>query len=113
MVKHISYPKDTITREAYNKLIRSHPDRVPVIVTELHHGLELRKTKFLVPLDLTVGQLHYVFRKSLKLKDSESIFAFVSNRYLLNTSMLMSDVHEKHNSDGFVKVALYKENTFG
>lgn len=58
-----------------------HPDRIPVIVDRRVGDSslpEIDKKKFLVPSDLTIGQLMYVIRKRIKLAPEQAIFLFVA-----------------------------------
>ncbi|XP_015583535.1 autophagy-related protein 8f isoform X2 [Ricinus communis] len=58
-----------------------YPDRVPVIVEKAERSdiPDIDKKKYLVPADLTVGQLVYVIRKRIKLSAEKAIFIFVDN----------------------------------
>ena len=113
MVKIINYPSDKFNKESALKLKEKNPDRIPVLVSKLHDDLHMEKTKFLVPLDLTMGQLQYVFRRSLKIDPTEAIFIFVNNKILATTSDLTSSVYDKYNTNGYLYVSIAKENTFG
>lgn len=71
------------------------------------------KKKYLVPSDLSVGQLVYVIRKRIKLAPEKAIFIFV-NDILPPTAALMSTIYEEHkDKDGFLYVTYSGENTFG
>lgn len=61
-------------RKGESERIRAkYSDRVPVIVEKGSHSAvpEIDKKKFLVPVDLTMGQFMYVVRKRLKLPANE------------------------------------------
>ena len=90
-------------------------DRIPVIIEKsLDCKLEtLKKSKFLVPSELSVGQFVYVIRKNIKLSPEQAIFIFVNN-VLPPTASLMSDIYaEHHDADGFLYFTYAGENTFG
>ncbi|EYU24740.1 hypothetical protein MIMGU_mgv1a018425mg [Erythranthe guttata] len=71
------------------------------------------KKKYLVPADLTVGQLVYVIRKRIKLSAEKAIFIFVDN-VLPPTGAIMSSIYDdKKDEDGFLYVTYSGENTFG
>lgn len=71
------------------------------------------KRKYLIPMDLTVGQFVYVIRKRIKLSPEKAIFVFVNN-VLPPTAALMSSIYEEHKEDdGFLYIAYSGENTFG
>nr|UIF28056.1 green fluorescent protein [Cloning vector pCaExp-Arg] len=90
-------------------------DRVPVICEKVENSdiPEIDKRKYLVPVDLTVGQFVYVIRKRIKLPSEKAIFIFV-NDILPPTAALISTIYEEHkDEDGFLYVLYSGENTFG
>merc|ERR1712070_640415 len=71
------------------------------------------KRKYLIPMDLTVGQFVYVIRKRISLPADKAIFLFVNNT-IAPTQALMSTVYEQHRDpDGFMYMMYSGENTFG
>ncbi|KAE8991197.1 hypothetical protein PF005_g22658 [Phytophthora fragariae] len=56
-------------------------DRIPVICEKADPSdiPDIDKKKFLVPVDLTVGQFVYVTRKRIKLSPEKAIFIFINN----------------------------------
>ena len=61
-----------------------------------------RRRKYLIPMDLTVGQFVYVIRKRISIPSDKAIFIFVNNT-LPPTAALMSAVYEQHrDEDGFM-----------
>ena len=113
MTRKINYPD--LTKETSRKLLQKNPNRIPVLVTQIHNELEMNKTKYLVPLDLTMGQLQYVFRKAISNVDSsQAIFIFIEKHNLLLPSCsIMKQIFDEYNDNGFLKVHISKENTFG
>eukprot|EP00123_Amoebidium_parasiticum_P022364 comp8616_c0_seq1/m.3896 comp8616_c0_seq1/g.3896 ORF comp8616_c0_seq1/g.3896 comp8616_c0_seq1/m.3896 type:complete len:119 (-) comp8616_c0_seq1:475-831(-) len=103
-------------RKAEAARIRSkYPDRIPVIVERAEKSdiVEIDKKKYLVPMDLTVGQFVYVIRKRIKLSPEKAIFIFVNN-VLPPTSAAMAAIYEEQkDEDGFLYVTYSGENTFG
>ena len=98
------------------KITSKHPDKIPVLI-EKHSNSELPKTakcKFLIPKNLTVGQLIFVIRKHLgSLSQDKALFIYI-NKSLPMTGATMSSLYEKHKSpDGFLRVIYSGENTFG
>ena len=106
---------DNITAESAKKLRQKYPDRIPVVISNVDNRVTLRKHKFLVPLDLTVGQLVYIIRRHAeKIQQSDALFIFVSKKQVIPpTSELIRNLYEEYNSDGFVKLDVSLENTFG
>ena len=97
--------------------IRSkYPDRIPIVVepNNTDKTFVLDKHKYLVPSDLTFGQLLHVIRKRVKLAQEEAIYMFTDDGTLVASSELVSSVYKRHKSDdGFVYFKVSKENTFG
>ena len=94
-----------------------YPLRLPVIAEQGRCGSDtlppMRRDKFLVPADFTMGQFMYIVRKQMKLAPNVALFLFVDD-CVPPTSALMSAVHaEKRASDGFLYVTYSGENTFG
>jgi GABA(A) receptor-associated protein len=97
------------------KIMKKYPGRVPVIIEKDTKSSipNLDKTKFLVPLELTIGQLLYVIRKRIKISPEKAIFMFISN-ILPPTSAEISTIYEKYkDEDGFLYCTVSSENTFG
>ena len=92
-----------------------YPDRIPVICERAFNATvaQVDKRKFLVPMDLTVGQFLYVIRGRMKLRADEALFVFVGG-HLPPTGGSMQELYEKHKSeDGFLYLTYNGENTFG
>jgi GABA(A) receptor-associated protein len=97
------------------RVVQKYPDRCPVIVDRLDGAIAptLKKNKYLVPRDLTIGQLVYLLKKYLKIKSGQAIFLFVKET-LPASSSLIGDVFEKKKDiDGFLYVVYSMENAFG
>lgn len=100
-----------------NELMIRHPDRVPILVTRNKNSTttpELDKHKYLVPMDLTVGQFLFVIRKRMLLPPSRALFLFIDGE-LINNSEHVGPVYERHKSkkDRCLHVVYSCENTFG
>jgi GABA(A) receptor-associated protein len=99
--------------EESSRILRSYPDRCPVIC-EGDAGIELDKHKFLVPMDLSMGQFLYVIRKRLKLPPENSIYLLLENNTFPTASSTMSEIYKYNkNQDGFLYIHASKESTFG
>jgi GABA(A) receptor-associated protein len=92
-----------------------YPARIPVICekdprSDIPCG---GKRKYLIPMDLTVGQFVYVIRKRISIPPDKAIFIFVNNT-IPPTSALMSTLYEQHkDEDGFMYIMYSGENAFG
>lgn len=103
-------------RKAETDRIREkYPNRIPVICEKVEKSdiAEIDKKKYLVPVDLTVGQFIYVIRKRIKLSPEKAFFIFVNN-VLPPTAFLMSQIYDEHkDKDGYLYISYSGENTFG
>jgi len=102
--------------ESRNIMLK-YPARRPLICEKSPNSNDtiplIDKTKYLVPSDLTFGQMIFVIRKRLKLDPQVAIFLFIDNQ-LPPSSLLIGDVYEKYKDiDGFLYITYSGENTFG
>ena len=106
--------QDTEKADA-DRIRAKHPDRVPVLIVMKEKRVKLEKCKYLVPLDITMGQLVFVIRKNIKeLSENEAIFFFIHEKQTLPpTSALVSQIYHEHQKDGFLQLDIALENTFG
>jgi len=110
-------PTQYTKAEAIRMLTR-YPDRIPVIVTRSKSSSdgapEIDKNKFLVPRDLTMGQLQYVVRKRIKLGPEKALFLFVGGS-CAPTHELVSNVFEECQCPDtlFLYVEYSLESVFG
>lgn len=106
---------DERKKEAEN-MRRKYPDRICVILEKNRRCQlpDIEKSKFLVPNDLSVGQMLHVVRKRLKINASQSIFLFTENNTLPMSSITMYALYNEHkNDDGFLYLTYNAEDTFG
>lgn len=98
------------------RIMAKYPDRIPLIIfKDPKSQLEqLDKYKYLIPLDLTLGQFIHVIRKKIKLGPEKSIFLFTQQNNIMTVSEMMNTVYKKHkDEDGFLYLVYFEENTFG
>lgn len=101
--------------EESKKILNKYADRIPIIceVFPKKGSFALDKSKYLVPLDLTLGQFVYVVRKRIKIPPEKAIFLFI-NGLLPATSTVMSSLYKDNkNEDGFLYIGVREEATFG
>jgi GABA(A) receptor-associated protein len=92
-----------------------YPNYIPIIVRTKDNKIILKKQKFLVGGDITIGQFMSILRKKLdNLKPSESIFLFVNNIIPPASTFLMNiySTNKDHDTD-MLFITVCKENTFG
>lgn len=98
------------------RIKEKYPDRIPVIVEKDKRSTmpEIDKKKYLVPMDLTVGQFLYVIRKRLKVSPEKAIYLFTENGHIPPTAALMSSVHRNNKAnDDFLYFKYSSDNVFG
>lgn len=97
------------------RIREKHPDRIPVLVKRGRSSdlPMVDKSKYLVPIDFTMGQFIFTIRKRIKLQPEKALFMFVNNT-IPATSEMMSTIYDKYKSeDGFLRIEYTSENTFG
>lgn len=95
-----------------SKIREKYPDRVPVIIRKKSGSFEIKKNKYLVPNDVTVGQFLYIIRKRLELKPENALYIFDEKGVMPPTSKLISNILTV-NEDGFLYFWVCEEATFG
>ena len=97
------------------KIITKYPERIPVIVerNQNSHIQDIDKNKYLVPKELTIGQLVYVIRKRIKMPPEMALYIFIQN-IIPPQYELISTIYEQYkDTDGFLYITYSGENTFG
>ena len=92
-----------------------YPKRVPIICEKNNNSdiPDIDKNKYLVPMDLTVGQFLYVIRKRIKLNPEKALFLFINNT-IPSSSQLLSKIYQDYeDEDGFLYIIYSSKNTFG
>ena len=98
------------------RIMKKYPSRVPVICergSSENIVPQIDKKKYLVPVDLTMGQFMYVIRKRLTLSPEMGLYIFINEKMPSMTALIGSIHKEDRESDGFLYVRYSGENTFG
>ncbi len=94
------------------RILLKYPDRVPIICK--HLTVPMKKNNFLVPKDMTVGELIVIIRLNINLKKEHAIFMFVNNKIIPTNTTLLSQLYCLYkNEDGFLYISFSEENAFG
>ena len=105
------------TTEEADKIMKKYPDRIPAIVHKNPKSTntpDIDKHKYLVPIDLTMGQLMYVIRKRIKLSHEQALFLFVNGSVASNTELVSSIYDSSYDpEDRFLHIMYSCENVFG
>ena len=100
--------------EALN-ILKKFPDRIPVICEKIsgHNAPDINKHKYLVPLNLTIGQFIYVIRKRMILPKESALYLYI-NGTIPSSSQLLEYVYSYNkDTDLFLYISYSTENTFG
>lgn len=93
-----------------------YPNRVCLYLSKCKNSTlpESEKRKYLVPHDLTVGQLIHVIRKRIQIGSKDAIFLFTESNIAPSTTMELGQVYAQHaDPDGFLYMTYNTESTFG
>ena len=99
-----------------DRILKKYPDRVPIIIEKSNRcGImpDIKNHKYLVPLDLTLGQFSYTIRKAIELKKDQAMFLFTNNKILPVATLISVAYEQEKNKDGFLYVEYDGENCFG
>ncbi len=114
-----SFKKNSLEKRAelYAQIKTKYPNRYGIIVSKRpgSHAPEISKNKYLAPDDISVNQLIYVFRKRIKMKETQGVFFFIDNILLsVSSSTLIGELYNTYrDKDGFLYITYDVENTFG
>ena len=98
-----------------NRILLKYPDRAPIMVKrDTKNTPEIEQHKYLVPMDLTVGQFLYVIRKRIKLNSDTALYIFINGMLICNSAPIGA-VYETYKSrtDGILHVVYSCESTLG
>ena len=99
-----------------SRILEKYPDRIPIICEKNNKNTStpsIDKNKYLIPIDLTIGQFMYVIRKRLHLAPEQAIYFFIKGM-IPATSQHIWDTYNKYkDDDGFLYITYSCENTFG
>jgi hypothetical protein len=97
------------------KIIEAYPGKIPIIMTRCENTQLplLRKNRFLVPEQFSVGQLLNVLRNKLEVNSSIALFLVVNGK-LVNSSKKMIQLYEEYDDeDGFLYIHYVDHEVFG
>ena len=102
-------------RKMNSEIIRNkYPDKIPVICEKNNKNTpNIDKNKYLIPLDLSLGQFMNVIRKRIKLNSSIALYIFIDGNIPSNTQLLSVLYDDYKDKDGFLYMIYDIENTFG
>jgi GABA(A) receptor-associated protein len=99
-----------------SRIMQKYTDRIPIICernSKDNSAPYIDKNKYLVPIDLTVGQFIYVIKKRLNLPATDALFIFINGNIVPNHSTMSYIYPTLKDIDGFLYITYAKEATFG
>jgi GABA(A) receptor-associated protein len=114
--EHFTTEEKELLRKEVDLIRHKYPHYIPIVVRTKNNSLQLKKCKFLVTGDITVGQFIYIIRKRLeqKLHSSHSLYLFINNT-VPTASHLLSMVYSAQvdKETGMLFCTVCQEHTFG
>ena len=93
----------------YSRIRAKYPDRCPVIVEKRGSTIpQLKRTKFIVPFDLTFSQLLFTIRQQFEVDPGYGIFMMVGGEIVRGGEMVGS-----YDNGSLITVVLCSEYVFG
>tara|TARA_Y100001936_G_C16086897_1_gene682424 strand:- start:2486 stop:2839 length:354 start_codon:yes stop_codon:yes gene_type:complete len=102
--------------EDASTLMNKYPGRVPILMTKKFRDplKDLDKTKYLIPKDMTFGEVLCVLRKRLQMPAYKALYVISHHGRLISSSSSVGVIYEKEKSiDGFLRLMYASENAFG
>ncbi len=116
MLKYLENKKqiEKLSFHEIDRLKRKYPNKIPILVTTTDN-IKIDRQKYLVENQTKYAELLLVFRRRIKdLKPTESLYMFISdNPTLVPLHKTIIETFEDLNREGYLKIKLAKENTFG
>ena len=97
-----------------NDIMTKYPTRIPIIFESDDMSIpKLKRKKYLVERDFTLGNLMYIIRKHLDLTSDIAIYLLINTK-LFPASELLGVIYDQNaDNDGFLYINYSGESTFG
>ena len=99
-----------------NRVLTNYPNKIPIICEKSKQSEkipDIDKHKYLIPMELTVGQFMFVIRKRMKLAPEMAIYIFIKGAVPPTSALISSLYNDYKDEDGFLYLEYSGENTFG
>lgn len=103
-------------KEESARMLSKHPNSICAIIEKNNNDKsidDIDKHKYLIPKELTVGQLLYVIRKRIHLTPQQAIFFYINNTLPSSSTTIETLYKNYKDEDGFLYIRYTGENTFG
>ena len=94
-------------KELSESLIKENPGKIPVIFEkeETSKLEDIKKTRYLLDDNFTVGDFLKMVRKHMKLNEGEALYLSVKAKYNLTSEKVLGDIYELYkDNDGFLYI---------
>jgi len=99
------------------KLFDRNPNIIPIICEKdkkCHLTQEPNKSKFLIPLYMSINQFRNILRNKLLLSNSQSLFLLINGKKAVSDNCLVSELYNKYkDEDGFLYLTYTTELIWG
>ncbi len=95
--------------------LTKYPGKIPIILTK-HPGSDvplLKKSRYLVNADVSVGEFIFLLRNMLKIKASDAIFIYCAGTLLSGTEIIERIWSKYRNLDNVLYITYSAESAFG
>ena len=100
-----------------SRILREYPNRMPIICEKAPNSdlPNIKKTKYLVPSDMTVAQFHFLIRRNLDLNEASSLFLITPKGITLTGDKTIMEVYNinRDKQDHFLYLYYASELTWG
>lgn len=104
-------------KEECEKIKNKYANRLPIICEKSPNSRlkEVKKTKFLVPDDMTVNQFSFLIRRGIELSQECALYLLVDGVYSLIGNQTMKEIYIKYQDkdDGFLYILYAEEESWG
>lgn len=95
------------------RVLEKYSSRIPVIMDTYKSQVDLDKTKYLIPSNMTASEFIFTIRRRTHTSEEEALYMFVGNT-LVTSHKTMSEIYNQFkDDDGFLYCTVAKEATFG
>ena len=94
-------------KELSESLIEKNPGKIPVIFEkeETSKLEDIKKTRYLLDENFTVGDFLKMVRKHMKLNEGEALYLSVKTKYNLTSEKTMGEIYQLYkDNDGFLYI---------
>ena len=97
------------------RIREKYPNKIPTIIKKLRYNdtlPQLKKYKFLIQKELTIGNLIHVIRRNLPIDSTVALYLSINNK-IYPSSTSIGHIYDSNINDDFLYVYYIGENTFG